>query len=97
MENIKKKQEKARNVSGAEKRKRRKAFTRIKDTLHRGLGNKVFSGIGEGKKSSCDNCGKHESKFTSMVVKGIIVMLCEYCKNKVDWNEVADKKLNNKL
>jgi hypothetical protein len=84
----KKKQEKAKNVSGADKRRRRKAFTRIKDTLHKGLGSKAYSGIGDGEwgRLHCNICGERVYSMTSEVIYGKIINYCEkiFCRDEID-------------
>lgn len=85
MKDIKKMAEGQKNPSDMSKRVRRKKLAHIKDTLHKGLGNKVFGGYGEGKSLTCDICKEVVYSCTSEVIKGKIVNYCSKnkCKEEV--------------
>jgi hypothetical protein len=85
MLDIKKKTEQATNPSDMSKRVRRKKLAHIKDTLHKGLGKKVFGGYGEGKSLICDICKEVIYSCTSEIVKGKLINYCskDKCKEEV--------------
>jgi hypothetical protein len=88
MNNIKKKTEQSRNPSEQSKKERRKKLARIKDTLHKGMGKKVFKGIGEGNRGhlNCHICREKAYTLTSEVIHGIIVNYCDKtsCRDEVE-------------
>jgi hypothetical protein len=88
MQDIKKKSEQSKNPTSISRRERRKKLTRIKDTLHRGCGKKVYSGYGKGKWGDlkCHICGEKIYSCTIEVIHGKIVNYCNKttCKDEVD-------------
>lgn len=85
MKDIKKVSEGQKNPSDMNKRVRRKKLARIKDSLHRGLGKKVFGGYGEGKSLICDICKEIIYSCTSEIIKGKIINYCskDKCREEV--------------
>ena len=73
---IKKKIEQSKNPSSLTKRQRRKKLNVIKDTLHRGLGKKMFKGMGELQPHYCDIC---KERIYKTIVKTIGKRLITYC------------------
>jgi NAD-dependent SIR2 family protein deacetylase len=80
---INKKKEISQNPTFKSKRERRKKFIKIKDTLHSGLGKKIYSGIGEKKDLYCDICGKRVYNITILTVDNKLTKVCKHCKGKV--------------
>lgn len=89
MQDIKKKSEQSKNPTSTSRRERRKKLSRIKDTLHRGCGKKVYSGIGEGDWGNlhCNICGEKIYSLTSEVIHGKIINYC----NKTECRDEVDK------
>ena len=73
------KKEFSQNPTDSKKRERRRKFSKVKDALHKGLGKKVFSGIGEPKGLYCDICQKKVNKVLSIVQDEKIKLVCLYC------------------
>jgi hypothetical protein len=86
MNEFQKKQERLQNPKLRTKRERRKKLTIIKDTLHRGLGKKVFTGMGEKKPLICDICKEKIYKCISEVIKSKIYCFCDKskCKEEIE-------------
>lgn len=80
MNNLKKQKDKLQNPSHLTKRQRRKKLNVIKDTLHGGLGKKIFLGFGNGKSLICDICGSHIYECVSEIIKGKIYTYCDSSK-----------------
>jgi hypothetical protein len=75
MKDVKKLREQSQNPGSTDKKKRKKAFAKIKDTLHKNCGKPIFSGIGDGKPIICDFCKKEVQKATFKDGK----WCCQYC------------------
>jgi len=86
MKNITKLSEQSKNPSLLSKRERKKHLTTIKDTLHKGLGAKMFTGIGEKKPLICNVCGERIYSCISEVIKGKIYSYCnkKSCREKIE-------------
>lgn len=76
MKDIKKLQEIDRNPTRETKQKRRNHFRKIKDTLNRGLGKKIFGGWGTGKNLFCDVC---KDRLTFSITESIDNRIYTYC------------------
>jgi formylmethanofuran dehydrogenase subunit E len=90
MQDIKKKSEQSKNPTSISRRERRKKLTRIKDTLHRGCGKKVYCGFDlPGKKKeplTCDICKEIIYSCTSEVINGKIINYCKKtsCRDEIN-------------
>lgn len=76
------------------KAERRKKLTRVKDTLHKGLGKKQFSGIGDGEPLICDICGK---RVTTIRIAPFEQWIVHYCPDTCDINNIDPKDLRDIL
>ena len=82
MERIHKKQQN--NKCKTSKTDRRKKFNYIKDVLHRGCGNKIYSisGLGNKKPLICDICKERVFHLYGKLIGDKLINTCKHCKNK---------------